>query len=353
MAENSFGEWFETLLENKKSRKNIELLKNNQNYIKENNSKHILFISDVNGLGDAIMLRGVLDSFIQDGYIITLVTKSYHIKAYSGLDINRIIEWKKDIAVLKESSFNMIVGHHLNDNTYKLLLNTKASKKYIINTKETLVDVITINSKKTARNIWDIYNNFLENFGYKYKLLDYEVNSDFSLEKYNLSQKTYIAIHIGSGSLCKNWGVENFLKLSNELNKLNLNHVFIAGPFEKDLLEKYQIDNIISDLDFLELVEIIRNAKLVICHGTSILHLSVTVNTPTVSINSTYDYNFWHPYKDMPSYKEKHIALTSICSTNCNKYRRLIDFAFGINKNGCPILKREIKVENILKVICD
>jgi ADP-heptose:LPS heptosyltransferase len=352
MAENSFREWFENLQKNRKSRKNVELLKYKKNYIQTDISKNILFISDVGGLGDAIMLRGVLENFIKGGYIITLVTKPYHIKAYSGLNINSIMTWK-DIGALKENSFNMIIGHHLNDNTYKLLLKTKASKKYIINTKETLADVITINSTKAVKNIWDIYNNFLENFGYRYKLLDFEVNSDFSLEKYNLLQKNYIAIHIGSSSLCRNWGVENFMQLSNELNKLNINHIFIAGPFEKNLLEQYKTDNIISNLDFLELVEIIRNAKLVICHGTSILHLGVTVNTPTISINGTRDYNFWHPYKDMTEYKDKHIALTPISSTNCNKYKILFDFAFKINANGCPILKREIKVEDILKVICD
>ncbi len=351
MAELSTLEWLKNRINSRISIRKIHDLKSQQNHLlsKKTNNK-ILFLSDVNGLGDAIMLRGVLKPFIEDEYEVTLVTKQYHIEAYNGLEINEIILWD-NIDTIKDGQFYMIVGHHLNARSYEKLLSIKAMKKYIINTNEKLDNVNTINSKENPKNIWEVYDNFLKEFGYKYSLIDFKKNDD-SFEKLDLVSKDYIAIHIGSGSLCKNWGVDNFIKLSKELEKLNINHIFIAGPFEKNILDKYELKNIISGLEFLELVEVIRNAKLVVCHGTSILHLSVTVDTPTISINSTYDYNFWHPYKDLLVYKNKHIALTSKSSTDCSKYRRLVDFGSGLNKNGCPILKEEIKVENILKVIC-
>ena len=38
-------------------------------------------------------------------------------------------------------------------------------------------------------------------------------------------------------------------------------------------------------------------------------------------------------------------------STNCNVYKRFFDFAFGINKDGCPILKKEISTKDVFKFI--
>jgi len=351
MAENSFKEWWSDLQENKKSRKQIELLKSKSNNISNIKNNKVLFISNVNGLGDAIMLRGVLKSFIDDGYEITLITKKYHKDAFYDLNIKNIFLWD-DLENIKFDEYNLAIGHHKDYLTYKVLLEIPAKNKYIINSQDEFKDFIIINTKNKPNNIWEVYDNFLSQFGYQYNLIDFKENKEL-FNKLNLEKDNYIAIHIGSGSLCKNWGIENFINLSKELDKLKIDYYFLAGPFEKDILDKYQLDNIVSNLEFSKLIEVVRNAKMVVCHGTSILHLSVTVGTPTISINSTYDYRFWHPYKELVQYKDKHIALTSKSSTECSKYRRLIDFGLGLNKDGCPILKKEIKVSDVLEYIID
>lgn len=352
MAENSFKDWINGRLISKRSQKKIKQLEFTPSiFIKQSKNNNYLFLSDVAGLGDAIMFRGVLKPFVDSGINITLITKKYHLDAYKDLGISNILLWE-DIETIKDLEYKKIFAQHLNARSYEYLKSIASEEKYIINSTKKIDNIITINSDKHPKNIWEVYDNFLNNFKYKYSFVDFEKKNIKSIfDRNKLIENEYISIHIGSGSLCKNWGMDNFFKVSKELDSLKIKHIFIAGPFEKNILEKYKLNNVVSDLDFLSLVEVIRNSKIVICHGTSILHLSVTVNTPTISINNTNDYNFWHPYKDMLGYRNKHIALTSKSSTNCNKYRRLVDFGLGLNKDGCPILKNEVGIEEVIKQI--
>jgi ADP-heptose:LPS heptosyltransferase len=320
----------------------------------------IIFISDVNGLGDAIMFRGVLMPFVKSKCSVVLVCKNYHLPAYYDLGIKQIFTWENISKnpgnfwkLLKRIRFDKCILHHLNFRSYKLSSKVKANSKYIVVSSYVPKEFEKANVGK-VKNIWEVYSSFMRSLGYNYDLVEFKVlniNED-------LPQKEYIVLHLGSGSLCKQWSFFNFIKLANLIKEnTSFDVVFLLGPYEKRMLFdiRYIVENfkVIIEPAFSDLVSIVKNAKLVICHNTSILHLCATMKTPTVSINSTYDYEFWHPYRNLPQYKDKHLAVTSKTQTACKAWKRASAFLLKKNRDGCPILNAEISPEFVFEKVLE
>jgi hypothetical protein len=159
MAENSFKDWVNERIISKKSQKKIKQLHSiPSRLVKTCKNNNYLFLSDVSGLGDAIMFRGVLKPFIDSGISITLVTKEYHLDAYNGLNIENIILWN-DIKSIENLEYKKIFSQHLNARSYEYLKNIKSEDKYIVNTNYKVDGIKTID--KVAKNIWKVYDNFL------------------------------------------------------------------------------------------------------------------------------------------------------------------------------------------------
>lgn len=110
-----------------------------------------------------------------------------------------------------------------------------------------------------------------------------------------------VVIHLGSNSPCKNWCFKHFVELHHLLDATGVPHAFLAGRGDIALLRRCpewgEIEVACTD-SYTEFRDRIRTARLVVCHNTSVLHLAAVYGTPTVSINTPHDYRWWHPYRD-------------------------------------------------------
>jgi hypothetical protein len=119
-----------------------------------------------------------------------------------------------------------------------------------------------------------------------------------------------VLIHLGSNSPCKNWCFAHFVELHRLLDEAEVPHRFVAGRGDVAFLRhsrdwgRIDVSCPTSHTDFRDTI---RGARVVVCHNTSVLHLAAAYDVPTVSINHPYDYRWWHPYRDDP----RHIAFTA------------------------------------------
>ncbi|MDX9980853.1 MAG: glycosyltransferase family 9 protein [Lentisphaeria bacterium] len=118
-----------------------------------------------------------------------------------------------------------------------------------------------------------------------------------------------VVIHLGSNSPCKNWCFAHFVELHHMLDTAGVPHVFLAGRGDMAFLRrspKWGEIEVACPGSYTEFRDRIRTARLVVCHNTSVLHLAAAYGIPTVSINHPYDYRWWHPYRD----GRHHLAFT-------------------------------------------
>ncbi len=90
-----------------------------------------------------------------------------------------------------------------------------------------------------------------------------------------------IAIHPGSGSLKKNWPLNRFLDLAQQL-RINSPISWVIGYAEESLVERLpNSDIILCDLDLWELASSLVQARLYIGNDSGIAHLAAALGLPS------------------------------------------------------------------------
>ncbi len=173
----------------------------------------------------------------------------------------------------------------------------------------------------------------------------YEDQNQKRLERFNLPA-SYIIFHIGAGSEKKMWDINKWKKLTAELLKKGKNIVFTGkGQNEKDLISKIinaqyfsnsknKLFDLSDKLNFSELSSIVKNAKLVVCVDSFLLHLGVSLDKPIIVIYSGINNaNHW--------VEKKQNVIPIVKKMDCNPCYM---------KNGCKSMSclNTIKIDDIL-----
>jgi ADP-heptose:LPS heptosyltransferase len=125
-------------------------------------------------------------------------------------------------------------------------------------------------------------------------------------KKINITGSYYV-LFPGASSPIRQWPIESFAMIAEHLsNTYGWRPVVCGAVGEQDLcarlsglLKSYDILNVAGNTTMPELVEIIRDAKLVISNETSAIHISPAVNTPSVCILGGGHYGRFMPYRSM------------------------------------------------------
>jgi heptosyltransferase III len=110
-----------------------------------------------------------------------------------------------------------------------------------------------------------------------------------------------VFIHPGSGSLMKNWPLQNFLKLDKMLSEDGFEPIFLLGPAEEGVAETI-LKNRLSDkkkvsqlFDSVELVNTLKTGGAFIGNDSGVSHLAAFIGVPTLVIFGPTQPLRWRP----------------------------------------------------------
>lgn len=103
-----------------------------------------------------------------------------------------------------------------------------------------------------------------------------------------------VLIHPGSGSRLKNWPVENFLSLGEQLTTAGFETTFLLGPAD-DHLDVAQFPCVERPPDLVTLAESLQNAGGFIGNDSGVSHLAAFLGLPTVTLFGPSDPLRWAP----------------------------------------------------------
>ena len=117
------------------------------------------------------------------------------------------------------------------------------------------------------------------------------------------SATKYIALFLGAGNRERKWPVENFVETAKYVqNNYGFVPMLCGGPDDRDdaqvFVEKFGSEaiNNAGKTSLVELVDLIRNARLLISVDTGAVHIAAAVNTPVVGLFSGKFFNRFAPY---------------------------------------------------------
>lgn len=113
----------------------------------------------------------------------------------------------------------------------------------------------------------------------------------------------YSVLFMGASDYKKMWYPERFARI---VDSIQSNRIVLCGSkselslfdtFISNICSEKLFINLIGKTSLLELVEVIRNADLLISNDTAASHISVATRTPSVCILAGGHYGRFHPYK--------------------------------------------------------
>ncbi len=129
----------------------------------------------------------------------------------------------------------------------------------------------------------------------------------------NKIQKDYVIFHIGAGDADKEWSLDKWEKLKNTMLSRGYKVLFTGkGQKENEKINQIiQNDkncvNLCDKLDYLNLVSVIKNTKIVICVDSLVSHIASSLNIPTVvifsGVNNIYHWVLSKSHVQVVSYK--------------------------------------------------
>lgn len=160
----------------------------------------------------------------------------------------------------------------------------------------------------TKDNVFEFYRNkeFFEklltkNISLSKPSFDF-VSSNVPIE----SSDEYMILFLGAGDSKRIWDIENFTEVAKFiLQHYNLDIVLLGSEKEITIADRleYKINNksvinLSGKLSLVELIKIVRKAKIVISNETGVVHISAATGTPFVCVSSGFHFGRFHPYPE-------------------------------------------------------
>lgn len=129
-----------------------------------------------------------------------------------------------------------------------------------------------------------------------------QAHSFFSQHGFDANRRPCIAIHPGSGSKHKNWGLKNYGALIQELyTRYGEKILIVLGPAEHEELQQLPAllrsteYVVLNHLDLPMLAAILQRCHLFIGNDSGITHLAAAAGVPTIALFGPTDPQIWGP----------------------------------------------------------
>jgi len=131
---------------------------------------------------------------------------------------------------------------------------------------------------------------------YYAECLGVPISSDFMLDIVPSGSPLDVVIHPGSGSPKKNWAIENFAALAEELRRASQTVTWCQGPAEMERESLVQgADNVLRCASLVELATRLATARLYIGNDSGITHLAAVLGVHTIAIFGPTNPAVWAP----------------------------------------------------------
>jgi lipopolysaccharide heptosyltransferase III len=113
-------------------------------------------------------------------------------------------------------------------------------------------------------------------------------------------------IHPTAAFDTKQWAVENFARVSEELRNRGLAPVVVVAPNEKETAQALIAKSsaslaVLSDLSLPEVTALASRAKLFVGNDSGIAHIATAVGAPCVVVFGSSNRNHWRPWTTQPN----------------------------------------------------
>lgn len=301
--------------------------------VDESKIKNILFITLTN-IGDVILTLPSLD-YLKNKFKeanFTVISGPNASIIFSGdprikenISYNKFAPFREKFALfyrLRRQNFDVIID--LRDTTFRWLAPAKFKNPYII---KIPADIRHLR----LRHLYKTLAAFKETAGIK----DMQIPAmSICLDKTNESvnellrshqlsvESEYIVVAPGARSHSKRWHKEGFIKICDEL--LKYHSIILIGDINDSQLTQEinkNLDNRCIDLagktSLLEAIAILKNAKLVICNDSAILHIASYLNKPILAIFGPTDETKYGPTSKIRVVIRKNTICTPCESDDC------------------------------------
>lgn len=111
-------------------------------------------------------------------------------------------------------------------------------------------------------------------------------------------RRPYVVIHPGSGSISKNWPVENWISVARDLRERNFDVVVVGGeadvPRVKALAASGPFLSLLG-IPLTELAAILAGARAFAGHDSGVSHIAAAAGAPCVLLFGPTDPSVWSP----------------------------------------------------------
>jgi predicted lipopolysaccharide heptosyltransferase III len=125
------------------------------------------------------------------------------------------------------------------------------------------------------------------------------------LAEAGLSDRKVALIHPAAAFATKQWAVENFARVAENLSERGFAPVAIAAPNEKELLEKLCAEASVKiatfDLSLPEVTALATQSQLFVGNDSGIAHIASAAGTPAVVIFGSSNIAHWRPWNSAPA----------------------------------------------------
>ncbi len=210
--------------------------------------------------------------------------------------IKRILSALRFVSIINKEKFDILIGMRYQDRLTSLIMSlSKAKNKFGYNVKSMGFGIDT-KIKLPDKKDHEIFKNFaiLKYLGITKKP---EIKFGFSISKESEKKvksilkenkiHNYIVIHPVSGHISKDWGIERFSTLADNLSKKL--KIVIVGLAEDKGINEFKAENILNlagKLDIKELGSLIKNSFMVIGGDSAAVHIGQVFNKKTLTIFS-------------------------------------------------------------------
>jgi ADP-heptose:LPS heptosyltransferase len=355
-------------------------------------NKKILIRANTGGIGDFVWATSAVSLIKQfDKNIdITLITSDIFISLTNkNLDIKNILSCNKKYNYSKNKLIKIIyriywcikIYHKVKKENYDLMIFldhcyiTSFFAKYIYKIKNIAGPNILPYGYNTKNNSSKFYTNVIDlplDFDRLHCMMAYQIMIRKIFPTYNLSlpilpdtdalaqeikqkflqdiKKYKIVLCTYGSKQCKNWNIENFKILTEQINNIYPSTFFVLGNnkeennnavYLQNNLKNIDIRNLVAKTNLLELKEFLNNIDLLISVDTGTMHIAATTNMKIISLHG-----FSLPEHTMPvSSKVKIVCTYEKCSPCISKVYN--------GKYNCKDIKcmNNITVDMVLKSV--
>lgn len=287
-----------------------------------NNNSKILFIR-LNRIGDALVTTPLLHLIKEklECKIYVLADKKNYFAFNNNPDIDQLIKFNKGIdgiievlKFIRTKKIDAVVDLHDDVSTTVSYIITlcKAQNKFGLEKENKKIYTKTIKRLDATKvHVVDRTLELSKLFNVQFKNSDINIlyhPQKVSLEsiknflnKYFAKQSFLLGINISAGSDARFWGTENYKKLIDSINGLNINILILSAL--KDLKSAKEISGnkhpVYSSESFDKFSAMISQLNLLLTPDTMAVHLASAFNVAVFGIYVNYntDELIWSPYK--------------------------------------------------------